>query len=346
MPRLFRADYEALTRIAASFLQEAERVRQTTQSVQRMVETLRNGDWVGEGATAFYREMDSEVLPAMKRLASALEAAGRVTKDLAKLFRETEEFIARFFNALASSGLSAAGLAAALGAIGGALGSAAGAAAGAAASVAAGAAAARDAAAANRLMRGLDPKVAEIAQRSPTLVGMLAQLQRDGWTIQTRNGGGSEADRQHHVMVIDTSDAPEVQVGSLAHEGAHARYGETPFHRPTEGMTREQFIEVNLAENMRDEANSQFHEGLIRSEVMGNGGPDPGISGTQSADYQRIFNDHQAGNITREQAIDQMAAIFPNETTGTTGQTYRDYYTPTYGNWWDTHVAPARGGGR
>ena len=76
------------------------------------------------------------------------------------------------------------------------------------------------------------------------------------------------------------------------------------------------------------------------------GAPDTGVSGTQSADYQRIYNDFRDGNITREQAIGQMADIFPNETTGTTGQTYRDYYSPTYADWWDANAVPTAGGGR
>jgi hypothetical protein len=217
--------------------------------------------------------------------------------------------------------------------------------AGAAQTVAAAAAAAQ-AAAAGRVLSGFDPRVAEIAQSSPTLQANLAQLERDGWTVTTRNGGGSETDAQNHTVVIDTSGSAATQVGALAHESAHALHGPTTFHPPTAGMTRDQFIQQNLRENMLDEANSQFNEAAVRQEVIGNGGPDTGVSGTQSADYQRIYNDFHAGNITREQAVGQMADIFPNETTGTTGQTYRDYYTPTYADWWDANAVPTAGGGR
>jgi WXG100 family type VII secretion target len=350
MAPLFVVDYEGLARIASAFDREADRLRQTLQRVQRSVEVLHGGDWVGEGASAFYREMGSEVVPAMKSLVSALEAASRTTKDIAQNTKDAEDEIARLFAALLGAGL-AAGIAGAVGsAMGQALGAGAGAVAGAAQAVGAAAAAAAaaaqaaQAAAAGRMLSGMDARVAEIAQQSPTLQANLAQLERDGWTITTRNGGGSETDQQHHTMVIDTSEAPEMQVGSLAHEGAHALYGTAPFHQPTAGMTRDQFIETNLRENMLDEANAQFNEAAIRDEVLGNGGPDTGVSGTQSADYQRIYNDFRDGNITREQAVGQMADIFPNETTGTTGQTYRDYYTPTYADWWDANVAPARGG--
>jgi WXG100 family type VII secretion target len=340
---IIRAVYDDLTKFAAVFEREADRLRQVFQQIWRTVEALEGGDWVGLGANAFYREMSSVVSPSMKRMLSALEAAARVTRDIAQIMKDLEDDLARLWAALAGSG---AGIAAAVGAgMGQALGTAGGALAG-AAQAAATAAAAAQAAAADRMLSGMDPRVAEIARQSPALQANLAQLERDGWTITTRNGGGSETDHQHHTMAIDTSEAPESQVGSLAHESAHARYGVAPFHQPTAGMTRDQFIQQNFRENMLDEANAQFSEAAVRDEVLRNGGPDTGVSGTQSADYQRIYNDFRDGNITREQAIGQMADIFPNETTGTTGQTYRDYYTPTYADWWDANAAPAAGGGR
>jgi WXG100 family type VII secretion target len=345
MAPLFVVDYEELKRIASAFDREADRLRQSFQQVLSKVEVLESGDWFGQGAAAFYREMRSDVLPAMKSLPSALDAAGRTTRDIAQNTKDAEDEIVRLFAGLFGLG-SAAAIAAAVGAgIGQALGTAAGAVAGAAQAVAAAAAAAQ-AAAAGRMLSGFDPKVAEIARSSPSLQANLAQLERDGWTITRRNGGGSETDSQNRTVVIDTSESAATQVGSLAHESAHALHGPTTFHRPTADMTRDQFIQRNLRENMLDEANSQFTEAAVRQEVLGNGGPDTGVSGTQSADYQRIYNDFHDGNITREQAVGQMADIFPNETTGTTGQTYRDYYSPTYADWWDANAVPTAGGGR
>lgn len=349
---IFRAEYEALTKIASVFEQEAERVRQTIQQIQRILDILQGGDWLGEGATAFFKEMSSEVLPALKRLVSALEAGARTTRQISKILKDLEEEISRLFAAMLAlwtTGLAAAvaggiagaleGAAGALGAAAGALGAAAG---GVAGAVAGAAQAAANAAATDQMLAGMDPRVRAIVRQSPSLEADLAQLRRAGWSITTRNGGGSETDSVHHTMVIDTSEAPATQVGSLAHESAHARYGDTPFHPATAGMTRNQFIQANLRENMLDEANAQFNEAAVRDEVARNGGPDTGVSGTQSADYQRIYNDFRAGNITRQQAVSQMADIFPNETTGNTGQTYRDYYTGSYSDWWNRNVGRGR----
>jgi WXG100 family type VII secretion target len=136
MAPLFVVVYEELTKIASAFDREADRLRQSFQQVVRTVEVLRGGDWVGQGAAAFFREMDSDVIPAMKALPSALEAAGRTTRDIAQNTKDAEDEIVRLFAGLFGPG-SAAAIAAAVGAgMGQALGAAAGAAGGAAQAVA------------------------------------------------------------------------------------------------------------------------------------------------------------------------------------------------------------------
>lgn len=138
MAPIVRADYDSLPKIAAEFDREAERLRRATQQIQRTVEVLQGGDWIGEGASAFYREMSAEVLPAMKRLVSTLEKAGRTTKDVVQIMKDLEDELVRLWAALvAALAGSGAGVAAAVGAgIVGALGAAAGALAGAAQGVA------------------------------------------------------------------------------------------------------------------------------------------------------------------------------------------------------------------
>ena len=70
-----RADYEQLKEAANRFGGQAQAARQALQSLQRGLDVLQNGDWVGQGATAFYQEMSGSVLPTLKRLTSALERA-------------------------------------------------------------------------------------------------------------------------------------------------------------------------------------------------------------------------------------------------------------------------------
>jgi len=93
-----RVDYDALQEIANIFDQHSSNSRRVTQQLQRRMETLQNGDWIGTGATAFYQEMNSDVLPAMRRLAAALETANRIIRQSSQIMREAEDEASRVFN--------------------------------------------------------------------------------------------------------------------------------------------------------------------------------------------------------------------------------------------------------
>jgi len=95
-PRV-RSDYEGLDRIALQFRSGADAARQSLQRLRSSVDALQNGDWVGQGARAFFREMDSEVLPSVQRLQSALEAAARTTVQIGRVMRQAEDDAARLF---------------------------------------------------------------------------------------------------------------------------------------------------------------------------------------------------------------------------------------------------------
>jgi uncharacterized protein YukE len=56
---------------------------------------LEGGDWIGEGAKQFYLEMNSQVLPTLKRLVLALEAANRTTVQINQIMKAAEDEAAR-----------------------------------------------------------------------------------------------------------------------------------------------------------------------------------------------------------------------------------------------------------
>ena len=142
-----RADYEGLKKIAQSFSSESDQIAGMTKNIQSSVDTLRGGDWVGPGATAFYQEMDSAVFPSLKRLSSALGEAAQVTARINTLMNGAERDAAAVLRATADndtrqksgdSGISTGAIVGGIiggivGAVGGLAGMAAGAAAGAAA---------------------------------------------------------------------------------------------------------------------------------------------------------------------------------------------------------------------
>ena len=101
-PRV-RADYDAIARIATQFEHEAAAVRLTLQGLRRLKQVLQAGDWIGEGARAFYAEMDSQVLPGLERLAGSLEAAAHTMRQIGQLVHQLEETTARILGRIGHS---------------------------------------------------------------------------------------------------------------------------------------------------------------------------------------------------------------------------------------------------
>ena len=93
-PRI-RSDYDQLAQIAQSFQQQHERSMQLLQSLQQTSNLLQSGDWVGQGATAFYQEMNGQVLPTIQRLAVAFEKAQHTTQQIRQLIQQAEGDCAR-----------------------------------------------------------------------------------------------------------------------------------------------------------------------------------------------------------------------------------------------------------
>ena len=83
--------------MAQSFAQHASNTRQSLQQIKQRMDVLQGGDWVGQGATGFFREMTSDVLPAFNRLLTSLEQAGQDTKKMSDIMKQAEEEAARFF---------------------------------------------------------------------------------------------------------------------------------------------------------------------------------------------------------------------------------------------------------
>ena len=123
-----RAEYDELGNAARKWAAEADHARQMVASLKQCMDTLQGGDWVGQGARAFYAEMNGQVMPALQRLVKALESASRTTQSISRAVHEAEQAAAGVLNGRdAAGGLGAGGLAGALGLAGmagvGALGS-------------------------------------------------------------------------------------------------------------------------------------------------------------------------------------------------------------------------------
>ena len=91
MVDIIRVDHDALAQIANRFSQQSEAVEQMSHAVRGVVEPLANGGWIGEGADAFFAEMNSIVFPAVQRLTDALAQAAAVSAQTSGIMQQADE---------------------------------------------------------------------------------------------------------------------------------------------------------------------------------------------------------------------------------------------------------------
>ena len=101
-----KLDFDAFKNIEGSFRAQETATQQTIGKLNKVIEQLRGGEWFGEGATAFYNEMDSEVMPAMKRLKEVMGEGDRVSKEMERLQHECETSIISLFSNIPGLALS------------------------------------------------------------------------------------------------------------------------------------------------------------------------------------------------------------------------------------------------
>lgn len=94
---IIQAQYDTLSEVARRFGGQAQANREMLTAVRRAMQPLQAGAWQGRGSAAFFNEMNSEVLPALTRLAAALEQAQSVTTAIARVVRQAEEEAAQPF---------------------------------------------------------------------------------------------------------------------------------------------------------------------------------------------------------------------------------------------------------
>ncbi len=91
MNDIIRIDHEALEAIGAQFGRQSGDNQEMLQSLIVAFQPLKEGGWIGRGAEAFFSEMESEVLPAVRRLIAALAEASQVTSEINQMFQGADE---------------------------------------------------------------------------------------------------------------------------------------------------------------------------------------------------------------------------------------------------------------
>lgn len=102
-PDIIQVQYEKLQDIAQQFGKQAEAIAALNQKARSQAENLQT-QWIGQGSTAFFQEMESVVYPAGHRLTDALAEARRVTLDICAVMQQAEEEAAAPFRGGAVNG--------------------------------------------------------------------------------------------------------------------------------------------------------------------------------------------------------------------------------------------------
>ena len=87
---LVRSDHDQLKQISQSFSQQADAINNMNQNIKSCMDTLQGGDWIGKGATAYFQEMNGQVIPSLTRLQRALTQAARITQQVSQLMKQAE----------------------------------------------------------------------------------------------------------------------------------------------------------------------------------------------------------------------------------------------------------------
>ena len=92
-----RAHHEELQKISSSFGSQSSAIAGINGKMNSAFQTLHGGDWIGKGANAFFKEMEGEVMPSMKRLEKALSDAARITNQISQIMKQAEDEASSFF---------------------------------------------------------------------------------------------------------------------------------------------------------------------------------------------------------------------------------------------------------
>ncbi|MCB0109825.1 MAG: WXG100 family type VII secretion target, partial [Caldilineaceae bacterium] len=92
-----QAKYDELDQLANRFGNQARAQSDLQQQVRRAVQALQNGGWEGQGAAAFFSEMNGRIFPAQQRLIAALEQARTTTLEIKVILQRADEEAAQPF---------------------------------------------------------------------------------------------------------------------------------------------------------------------------------------------------------------------------------------------------------
>jgi WXG100 family type VII secretion target len=324
--RIVRANYDELAKVAGVFDQQAALTESVLEDLCRQLETLRGGDWLGQGANAFYAEMDSQVVPTLGRLSRALGQAADTARQISQSVQEAENQAAVVFKSNAAVGAPVgATVAFGVAGTGGTAETGAGTPAGAAGftTTTAAAAPAATSAAANTLrpseafLTSFGSENRALIEKSPTLLRELAVLESVGWHVfhvqSPPNPPLTKLDRAHKEILIGTDKHAGSQVMSLALEIGRYLGPDRSSAVVAAGMTKDDYVRMNVNEDLIAEGSRWLNLEIVNNEMSANGvgavsHPNE-VSHQEFVKIWRIAQNYVRNQLNRDQAVHQIADV-------------------------------------
>ncbi len=70
---MIKISFDDTGKVVNTFKQQQDDIGKMLNQLKSATEQLRGGDWIGKGATQFYKDMDDMLLPAVNRLQKAMQ---------------------------------------------------------------------------------------------------------------------------------------------------------------------------------------------------------------------------------------------------------------------------------
>lgn len=180
----------------------------------------------------------------------------------------------------------------------------------------------------------VDPSLAPLLAKSPTLRAGLAQADHDNLGVEWGPAGGGTYLVPGVKIVIDENAIGQGSriARSLSHEVGHHLFTEQP-----DRTSKQSFVNTAL----RGEAAATLSNVQVQREIIAAGGPNIGVSGTgnRPQQYGAIAAELEAGRINRNQALSQIADVFKTEAPSVGPHATYELY---YGAHYDQHIAPTQ----
>ena len=92
-----QANYDELAQIRDRFTQQSDQVDQIFNKIKSCVDQMQDGKWTGNGANAFFQEMQDLVFSGIQQLRDALQEASRITQQTTETMKSAEKMASAYF---------------------------------------------------------------------------------------------------------------------------------------------------------------------------------------------------------------------------------------------------------